>query len=340
MRGAAGLARIAAGSGNQDPAGLPSRGVFAHGGDRLDRTEMKSRAAAVSVASNTCLVALKLVVGFTIGSVSVISEAMHSGVDLLAALIAFVAVRASGKDADESHPFGHGKYENVSGTIEAVLILGAAVWIIVESAHKLQHPRAVEAVGWGVGVMLVSSAANWLVSRMLFRVGERTDSMALKADAWHLRTDVYTSAGVMAGLALMAACERLFPSRDVRWIDPAAAIGVALLIFKAAWDLTRDSARDLIDASLPADEIQWIREYVATFEPDVSVCHSIRTRKAGAHRFIHFDVMVNPAMSVSESHRLNDRMCAGIADRFPGADVAIHFDPSEPGNAPESSPEP
>ncbi|HEY3267635.1 MAG TPA: cation diffusion facilitator family transporter [Armatimonadota bacterium] len=289
--------------------------------------QLKSRAAAVSVASNATLVALKLIVGLAIGSVSVISEAIHSGVDLLAAVIAFVAVRAAGKDADESHPFGHGKFENVSGTVEAGLIFVAAVWIIYEAVHKLHHPRPVEQLGWGVGVMLISSLANTLVSRMLFKVGVATDSVALKADAWHLRTDVYTSGGVMLGLALIVAGGYVFPHTDLQWMDPVAAICVALLIFRAAWGLTRDSARDLFDASLPPDEIQWVRNYVASYEPEVTDCHNLRTRKAGAHRFIHFDVKAPPDTPIREVHALSHRMHAGIVDRFPGAQVTIHFDP-------------
>ena len=132
-----------------------------------------------------------------IGSVSVISEAIHSGVDLLAAVIALFAVRKSAKPADEDHPFGHDKVENISGTVEALLIFLAAGWIIFEAVKKLIDPEPLDEAGWGVAVMLLSVAANIIVSKKLFSVGEETDSVALKADAWHLATDVYTSLGVM-----------------------------------------------------------------------------------------------------------------------------------------------
>ena len=154
---------------------------------------------------------LKLAVGITIGSVSVMSEAIHSGVDLLAAIIALLAVRTSGKPADGDHPFGHGKVENVSGTVEAILIFVAAGWIIYEAAKKLRNPEPIEEAGIGVAVMLISVVANIMISRMLFKVGKETDSVALLADAWHLRTDVYTSLGVMAGLAIIFLGGIFFP---------------------------------------------------------------------------------------------------------------------------------
>ena len=212
--------------------------------DSIDKR--KSSVALLSVASNTILVLLKLTVGIIIGSVSVISEAIHSSVDLLAALIALFAVRTSGKPADAEHPFGHGKVENISGTVEALLIFLAAGWIIFEAVKKLKDPEPLEEVGWGVAVMMVSSAANILVSKALFKVGKETDSVALQADAWHLRTDVYTSAGVMAGLAIIWIGRIVLPGTDLNWVDPVAAIGVALLIIKAAYQLTVESARDLL----------------------------------------------------------------------------------------------
>ena len=163
----------------------------------------KASVARLSVISNTTLMLLKLAVGLAIGSVSVISEAIHSGMDLLAAIIALFAVKISGKPADQHHPFGHGKVENISGTVEALLIFLAAIWIIYEAIKKLLNPQPLEDVGWGVAVMFVSAMVNIFVSRTLFKVGKETDSVALQADAWHLHTDVYTSAGVMAGLGII-----------------------------------------------------------------------------------------------------------------------------------------
>ncbi|MBI4679238.1 MAG: cation transporter [Elusimicrobia bacterium] len=287
----------------------------------------KSAVAMLSVVSNTALVAFKLAIGVLIGSVSVISEAVHSGVDLAAAVIALFAVRTAARPADESHSFGHGKFENLSGAVEALLIFAAAAWIVHEALHKLVQPGDIEMAGWGVVIMLVSCLVNLGVSRMLFRVGRRADSVALLADAWHLRTDVYTSAGVMAGLSLYSLGRKLFPSVDLRWLDPVAAIAVALLIIRAAYDLTAQSVRDLLDQSLPDEEVRVIRERVRGVGPAARSFRNLRTRKAGAVRFVEMELVVDPGMSVVESHAVADLVAARIRGTYPGAEVTVHIEP-------------
>jgi cation diffusion facilitator family transporter len=295
----------------------------------------KNAVAALSVVSNSLLVVAKLVIGLLIGSVSVMSEAIHSGVDLIAALIALIAVRSSGKPADERHPFGHGKIENVSGAIEAGLIFLAAGWIIYKAVHKLIVPSPLEAVGWGVGVMLVSAVLNLVVSHMLFKVARRTDSIALEADAWHLRTDVWTSAGVMLGLSLIWASETLLPGWHFHWIDPVAAIVVAFLIIRAAWELTVRAGRDLLDTNISADEEDWVRKYLEDLrsdgeEPRIFGYHRLRTRKSGNTRFVEFHLFVSPDMSVDESHHITQVVKADIRKHLPDADVLIHIEPYDP----------
>lgn len=293
----------------------------------MDIQKRKTRVALLSVISNTALVLMKLVVGILIGSVSVISEAIHSGMDLVAAVIAWFSVRTSSKPADDDHPFGHGKIENVSGTVEAMLILLAAGWIIYEAVQKFIHPHPVEAAFWGVGVMLVSTVTNTIVSQILFRVSGETDSVALQADAWHLRTDVYTSAGVMTGLALIWLGEWILPGYDLNWLDPACAIVVALLIVKAALDLTVQSARDLLDANLPGAEEARIRDLIEEQRGTVRGYHYLRTRKAGHFRFVEFHVQVDRDMTVEKSHRLAQALSAAIKERLPHATVTIHIEP-------------
>jgi cation diffusion facilitator family transporter len=287
----------------------------------------KQRAAMLSVGSNTVLVIVKLAVGLSIGSVAVVSEAVHSAMDLVAALIAFAAVRASGKPADAGHPFGHGKAENISGAIEALLIFAAAAWIIREAIHKLAQSETLELAHWGAAVMLLSCVLNTAVSSHLFRVARETDSIALEADAWHLRTDVYTSAGVMFALGAIWLGEWLVPGAHFHWFDPVAAIAVALLIVRAAWRLTAESARDLMDASLPAEEEAWIRDYIARLTPTVRGFHRLRTRKAGGRRFIEFHLLVESDMSVEDAHRICDVMQCDIEQRFPFSSVTIHVEP-------------
>ncbi len=289
----------------------------------------KSSVALLSVTSNTVLVITKLAIGIFINSVSVISEAIHSSVDLVAAVIALVAVRKSAKPEDRHHAFGHGKVENISGALEALLIFLAAGWIIYEAVQKLKNPRPIEQAGWGVLIMTVSAAANFFVSRMLFKVGTETDSIALKADAWHLRTDVWTSLGVMAGLLSYWIGTPLFPSLDLAWLDPVAAIAVAILIIKAAYDLTLESVRDLLDTSLGREDERLIGKYVEEQYPRVLSYHKLRTRKSGSQRFYEFHLVVVPEMSVKESHELGDRIVARVKGHYPDAKVVIHVEPCD-----------
>jgi cation diffusion facilitator family transporter len=293
----------------------------------MDAQLRKERVALLSVGSNTILVVIKLIAGVWIGSVAVISEAIHSGIDLAAAIIALFSVKTSSLPADGKHPFGHGKIENISGTVEALLIFIAAGWIIWESVDKLLSPWRVETVGWGVAVMFISAVVNTVVARMLFKVGKETDSVALLADGWHLRTDVYTSAGVMVGLAVIWSGDLLFPSFDLDWLDPVAAIGVALLIIKAAWDLTRQSAGGLMDETLPPEEEEEIRRLICSQQPVVHGYHQLRTRKAGHYRFIEVHIQVDGQMSVERAHRLNQDLVRRIKERFPYATVTVHTEP-------------
>ena len=293
----------------------------------MTRDREKIWGAGLSVASNAGLVALKLGVGLRIGSVAIISEALHSGMDLVAALLALFAVRTAAKPADEEHPFGHGKFENASGTGEALLIFLAAAWIVWEAVRRLTgHGGAVEQAGAGALVMAASAGVNVVITPILIRVGKRTDSVALEAEGLNHLTDVWTSAGVMAGLGLVWLGKRGW-GVDLAWLDPVAAIVVAVLIVHAAYQLTRRAARDLLDVTLPAEEEQWIREFLGSYEAPVYGFHHLRTRKAGSTRFVEFHLWVAPKMSVEESHALGDDIVAGIKERLPETRVIVHVEP-------------
>ncbi len=294
----------------------------------MDVKSTKTRVALLSVASNSVLVVGKLMVGLLIGSVSVISEAIHSGMDLVAALIALFAVRSSSKPPDREHPYGHGKIENISGAVEAVLILVAAVWIIHESVLKLMHREPMENALPGVLIMALSAVLNHFVSAALFKVGKATDSMALMADAWHLRTDVWTSVGVLGALAVITLGQTFFPALSLWWIDPVAAIAVALLILRASWDLSRQALYDVMDRSLPEEELEWIRAQILECKDVINV-HNLRTRKAGAQRFVEFHLMVDPEMKTLDAHRITDDLNAKILSRFPCTTVTAHVEPFE-----------
>jgi len=293
-----------------------------------DIQQKKERVAMLSVASNSFLVLFKVTVGVLIGSVSILSEAIHSGVDLLAAVIAMFSVKTSSVPADERHPFGHGKIENISGFVEALLIFLAAFWIILEALKKLNAPMVMENVSWGVGVMLFSSVMNFIVSRQLFRVGKEADSIALQADAWHLRTDVYTSAGVMAALSVIWLGHKFFTDPNIHWIDPVAAIFVAMLILHAAYELTVHSLRDLIDVQLPPEEESFIRDIISR-ESAIYGFHQLRTRKAGHARFMEFHIKVDPQMSVHDSHGITRTLKNNIREKFPESTITIHIEPCD-----------
>lgn len=288
----------------------------------------KTAAATLSVLSNTVLVAGKLVVGISIGSVSVLSEAIHSAVDLLAAIIAWFAVRISDQPADERHPYGHGKMENLSGAVEAVLIFFAGAWIIWESVHKLIDGGNVESPGWGVLVMAFSSALNLAVSTNLMRVGRKYDSMALVADGMHLRTDVWTSVGVLTGLLILTAGRLLFPGVNLSWIDPASAIAVACLIIKAAWDLTMQATGALLDEALPASEIDEIISFTRN-EKNIKSLHDLRTRRSGAERIVDAHVAVPAELTVFEGHATARRLKDRILEQWSAASVNLHVDPCD-----------
>jgi cation diffusion facilitator family transporter len=285
----------------------------------------KTSVARLSIISNTLLVVLKLAVGIMIGSVSVISEAIHSGIDLVAAIIAYFSVRQSSRPPDAEHAFGHGKVENVSGAVEAVLIFIAAGLIIWEAYNKLIHGVEIEDVSLGIVVMLLSVFVNYFVSGRLMKTAKRTESIALEADAWHLRTDVLTSLGIFAGLVAIKLT-------GIAILDPILAILVALFILKAALELTIKSVKDLMDAKLPDEEENEISGIIAKHQNEYVSFHELRTRKSGSDRFIDLHLVVSKKITVEESHGLADRIEAGIKGRFPRASVMIHVEPCGAGD--------
>ncbi len=286
----------------------------------IEQTNEKVKAARLSIISNTSLVALKLLIGILMGSVSVLSEAIHSGLDLFASMIAYYAVGKAGKPADEQHPYGHGKWENVSGVVEAFLILAAAVYIIYEAVLRFTKGSTIEHLGWGTAVMGASALVNWFVSRHLFRVAKKMDSVALEADAWHLRADVYTSAGVLAGLALIAITK-------ITILDSIAAIVVAILIMKSSIDLTRSAMSDIFDTKLPVEDEEIIKEVISRYQGECIGFHRLRSRKSGSARFIDMHLVVPRKWSLEEAHQLSDNIEKDIREALPNTHIIIHVDP-------------
>jgi cation diffusion facilitator family transporter len=288
--------------------------------------QIKKSTARLSIASNTLLVILKIIVGLSIGSVSILSEAIHSGIDLIAALIAYVSVKKSSEPPDKEHSFGHGKFEDFSGFIEAVLIFIAAILIIYEAVQKILHGGEGLNTGWlliaGIAVMFVSTAANWFVSGKLMKAARETESIALEADAWHLRTDVYTSLGIFAGLVVIYIT-------GWKFLDPLFGIAVALFIMKAAYDLTRRAVSDLMDSKLPDAEEAKIEGILQEHYKQYANFHELRTRRSGSDRFMDLHLVVPKDLTVYEAHHLSDHLEDDIKAEFPRFSITIHFEPCD-----------
>ena len=280
----------------------------------------KTRTASLSILSNSLLITLKIVAGIITGSVSVISEAIHSALDLVAAFIAFFSVKVSDTPPDSRHPYGHGKFENVSGVIEAALIFIAAGWIILEAAKKLMNESPVESFGVGFVVMMISGIVNIFVSRILHKAAKETDSVALEADALHLSTDVLTSFGVAFGLLLIWVT-------GYHIIDPIIAILVALFIIKESWDLFKRAYSPLLDTQLSEAEVEVIRVSIQAQVTEGMSFHQLRTRKSGSHRYIDFHLEIPGNVSVAASHAICDAIEEDIKQKLNNAEINIHVEP-------------
>ncbi|MDA3906659.1 MAG: cation diffusion facilitator family transporter [Bacteroidales bacterium] len=282
--------------------------------------DKKARIAAISIFSNSLLTLLKLIVGLLSGSVSILSEAIHSAMDLLASVIAFIAVRISAKEPDIKHPYGHGKYENISGVLEGLLIFIAAIWIIYEAIHKLIKPEEISSFGLAMGVMLFSAVINFFVSRQLYKVAKETNSIALEADALHLKTDVYTSLGVSLGILLIWLT-------GITIFDPIFAIAVALLIIKEAYQLIQKAFNPLIDAGIDSMEYNKLNAFIKSELPPETCIINLRSRQNGSLYIIDFVLKVPPQMSVRDAHNICDKLELSLRKIYIEVDINIHVEP-------------
>ncbi len=278
-----------------------------------------TRAALISVASNTLLVAAKVVVAFLSGSAALLSEAMHSGLDLLASSIAWLSLRFAAHPPDREHPYGHGKWENVSAFLEGLLILGVAVWVFYEAGQRLFAPVALTHLHLAMAVLGGSALVNLLVSQALRRAARRFDSVALEADAAHLSTDVYTSLGAMVGLGgYYLTGHHLF--------DTGTALAVGGIIFGIGIKVTFGALHGLLDTRLPAEEEEAVRQIVSQVTPSLELKELV-SRKAGPVRYLDLTLTVCRWETLEEIHRLCDNLEDLIKKRFPGARVFIHPEP-------------
>jgi cation diffusion facilitator family transporter len=287
-------------------------------------TVQRSKAAAVSIFSNTALIGLKVIAGLITGSVAIITEAIHSAVDLAASFIAYFSVRQAETPADAEHRYGHEKFENVAAAAEGVLILIGSGVIVYAAIRSLVRGPELQSLGLGIGVVAFATAANLVISTWLYAQARASQSSALEADAAHLRTDAYTSLGVLIGLALAKVT-------GAHWIDPAVALVIAVAIVITGLRIVVRSWGVLVDEALPVNEQAAIREAIEAFAGRGIVgYHQLRTRRAGARRYVDLHVQFESGTSLEDAHGTAHALQDEIERRLPGGiDVLIHLEPAD-----------
>ena len=289
----------------------------------------KKSAALNSVAAAVFLTGLKVVVGIWSGSIGILAEAAHSGLDFVAALVTYVAVRAAGKPADVEHLYGHGKIENLSATVEALLLLATCGWIIYEAVERLVGKNIhVDASAWAFGVMAVSIVVDVTRSRMLKRVADKHRSQALEADALHFSTDVWSSAVVILGLIGVKVAASVPSLGFLAKADAAAAVVVAAIVVVVSLQLGLRAVQALLDAA-PIGMLEKVKTAVEKVE-GVHDCHNVRIRHSGPQYFVDLHVLVDGSQTLEEAHALTDRIEREVQLLLPEADVTVHPEPWKP----------
>jgi cation diffusion facilitator family transporter len=282
----------------------------------------KFAAARLSVVSNTILIALKVAAGAITGSIAIVTEAVHSSIDLLASIVAYLSLRKADEPADASHMYGHAKIENLAAAIEGMLILVGAGVILFTSVHRLVTGGEVESIGVGIAVIGLSAVVNVIVSSYLYAQARAHDSPALDADAAHLRADAATSVAVLIGLVLIEVT-------GVQQLDAIVALMVGSAIVYAGVRILSRSSRVLVDEALPEDELDTVRSLIAAFPGDELVgFHKLRGRRAGSARHIDLHLQFAPGTSLERAHAVAHELQASVRRQIPGADLLVHMEPS------------
>jgi cation diffusion facilitator family transporter len=290
-------------------------------------SNLKTKTATLSIFSNSVLIVIKLIAGVMTGSVAIISEAVHSFLDLVASFMAWLAVRVSDAPPDYDHPFGHGKTENLAALFEALLIVVGGVYIVKEAIEGIIKGRDLPDLKIGLAVMFISSVINAFISRRLFKIGRETQSPALVADGWHLMTDVYTSGGIFAALLVIEVGKVINPAWDLSRIDGISAAIVAFMIIKTGFQLGWEAVGNLIDHSLNPEEIALIKEHIDELYPGIQGYRRLRTRRSGPFRIVVVDLVVDGRITVNEAHLLGSKMVSGIKTHFPTMEITFHLEP-------------
>lgn len=287
----------------------------------MNINKKKKFAASLSIISNIILSALKIITGIISGSLSIISEAIHSLSDLLASLLTFLSVIKSSKPADSDHPYGHGKYEDMAGFIEGLLIILASLFIIIEASKKIIFGPDMDNESFmGIIVMAIAVILNILVSSLLFKVAKESNSISLYADGEHLRTDVYSSLGVMFGLILIKITGH-------KVLDPIIAILVAGVIFKAGYVILKRAGNNLLDHSLPKESINKIKQIIKSHTSVKLKMNGIKARQVGPTKDFDIILQFNECTSICECHKICDEIENQIKSLYPNCSISIHSEP-------------
>ena len=287
----------------------------------------KRSVALSSVLAAVGLTAFKIIVGLSTGSLGILAEAAHSGLDLMAAVMTFLAVRISGKPADSNHLYGHGKAENLSGLFETLLLLVTCFWIIYEATHRLlYHATDVEVNYWSFTVMITSIVVDISRSRILYRAAKKYNSQALEADALHFSTDIWSSGVVILGLVCVKISERVPSLAFLRTADSVAAMMVGLIVVYVSVKLGIRTIQALLDVAPSGIE----KRIVSAVEvlPGVTGCHNVRVRYSGPQLFVDIHILVDGNQTLNEAHNLTEEIERTIQKLVPNADVTVHPEPN------------
>jgi len=286
---------------------------------KLDTTE-KKKAAFLSVIASGALTLFKLIIGLMTGSLGILSEALHSTLDMVAAIITYFSVRVSDKPADYKHNYGHGKVENLSAFAEAMLLGVTSIWIISESLSKLiSNDFDVEVTIWSYVVIISSIIIDINRSRMLKKVAKKYNSQALEADSIHFKTDIWSSCVVLVGLILI--------NFNVYWADSVAALGVAFIIILVSYRLAKNAIDVLLDKA-PVGVSDIIVDILNSCE-DVKLFHDLKVRSSGADTFIKFDLHLNSELTLLEAHSVCDKIENEIKNKIKRSEIYIHIEPND-----------
>ena len=278
----------------------------------------KKNVALLSVVAAMLLTGLKFAVGIATGSLGILSEALHSGLDLLAAMMTFFAVRVSDKPADKEHNYGHGKIENLSALVETVLLFVTCIWIIYEAVSRLASSNFhIEVTVWSYAVVILSIIVDINRSRILYRVAKKHNSQALEADALHFSTDIWSSVVVLSGL--------IFAQFGIMWADSIAALGVAVIILVVSYRLGKRAVDVLLDKA-PAGTLKIVQEVISHHSEIITV-HDLKARTSGADTFIKFDIHFRPELTIYQAHEVCDKLEKEIHSLIPRSEIYIHSEP-------------